>query len=114
MPVIVKSPHHQIVLLDEALLLRPHRIVLFLESLRLVQVTIERGLVRDDEILARGGRANQHVISRHHRGCDARHARVRIARLESVHCLAMPGHADVRLDAFDHLAGCQSAALLAK
>src|ERR1700730_9675637 len=50
-PVIVKSPHHKPVLLDECPFLGPHRIAL-LHPFRFILVIVKRRLVRDDQVLS--------------------------------------------------------------
>src|SRR2546428_814970 len=49
MPVVVESPNHHSVFLDEVPLLLPHRVVL-IHSFRPVQMVVKRRLVGDDQV----------------------------------------------------------------
>ena len=58
----------------------------------------------DDEVAAGFGGALQNVEGGHHGGGDALHGRIGGAGFEGVHGGVAPGHAEVGLNAFDHLA----------
>ena len=66
-------------------------------------MVVERGLVRDDQVVAGLHRALEHVERCHHRDRDAGDPRVGVAGLEGIDGLSLPRHADVRLDALDDL-----------
>ncbi len=103
--MIVKSPDHQAVLLNKRALCCQHGIVFFLlEIVRLVEVLVEGRLVRDDQILSRRRGALEHIQRGHHSHRDAFDLRVRIARLERVHRLLLPGNSDMCLNARNHVA----------
>jgi hypothetical protein len=93
MPVIVHAHDHHPVLTDESALRRGHRI----EHVELIEVVVERRLVRDHEIRAARGGATQHVERRHHRDRDAGHPRRGVAILEGVDRWLGPRNADVCL-----------------
>ena len=101
MPMIVKPEHHQVVILDEALLGREHRITFHLG--RPIQVIVESGFVSNDQILAGSSGTLQHVHCGGECRRDSCDGRVRTTSLERVHRLRLPGHTNLSLYAFDHL-----------
>src|SRR5258705_12275801 len=64
MPVIVKSPHHQPVFLDECAFRCPNRIVLP-HSLGDFQMIVKSGLMRDDQVLSLFRGPLQHIQRGH-------------------------------------------------
>src|SRR3984957_13535148 len=66
MPVIVKAPDDQMVLVDEGALLGPDGVAL-VHIFGSVLVAEERGLMRDDQVLVIGGGTLQDVERSHHR-----------------------------------------------
>ena len=52
-PVVVKAPDDHVMLLDEGFFGCPDRVIRRFELIRLVQMAVERRLVRDDQIVAR-------------------------------------------------------------
>jgi hypothetical protein len=67
-------------------------------------VTVERGLVGDDEIVAGSGGALEYVEGRHHGRGDAGNGRIGIASFDGVDGLRAPGDADVFLNSIDDVA----------
>src|SRR5260370_1827538 len=88
-PVIVKSPNHQAIFLDERPLLLPDCVVL-IHSFRSVQVIVKRRLVRDDQVLPFRRPPLQHVQRRHHRYRHTRPARLPTTPLQRLHPLRLP------------------------
>ena len=56
-PVIVKSPHHHVMLANERFFGGQHRVVLLFQLRRSILVTIESRLMSDDQILSRRRRS---------------------------------------------------------
>ena len=111
MPMVVKAPDHEMVLLDERLLGSKYGVVLPGEVGGLIEVTVESRFMRNDQVVSRGGRALEHVISGHHGGGDASDRCIGIAGLEGIDGLTAPGDSHVLLNALDHLPGGQAIGL---
>ncbi len=110
MPVVVKAPDHEVVLLDVGELSLEHRVVA--QPGGFVEVVIEGRLVGDDEVRLAGGRPLQHIHGRREGGGDPGDRGVGIARLERIDGGTSPRlpvvAARVVLDALDDLAGGQA------
>ena len=106
-PVIMEAPDHELVLRDEIQLGAKDRVGG--QILGLIQVAIEGRFVADDEVLPGRGGALQNVQSCHERSRNARYGRVRVAGLEGIYRLRLPGDANVFLDTLDDLTSRQSA-----
>ena len=62
-PMIVESPNHEVVLRDKRELCGKYRILLFfLQHVQLIQVVVERWLVRNDEVLFLPATAHPRVL----------------------------------------------------
>ncbi len=81
--MIVKSPDHQVILLDERALFRPDGIALR-HALRPVQMIVESRLVGNDQVFMIRRRALQDIQRGHHRGRNPRHPSIWIAGLEGI------------------------------
>ncbi len=100
-PVIVETEHDHVVAAKELRLVAIRGVLL--QSVGRIEMRIERGLVRDQEVLSRGCRLLHHLERRHHRRRDALHGRAGLAGNDFVDGLGTPGNADVCLDAIDDL-----------
>ncbi len=100
-PVIVETEHHHVVAAKELRLVAIRGVLL--QGVGRIEMRIEGGLVRDQEVPSRGCRLLHHLERRHHRRRDALHGRRGLAGNDLVDGLGTPGNADVRLDAIDDL-----------
>ena len=98
-PVIGKAPHDEPLLIEEGLLREVHGIGRPIASF--IVGGIERGFLRDDEVLARGCGAPQHLQRRHDGRRDACHDGPRVTCLEAVDRRVAPRHTDAGPDAID-------------
>src|SRR5215472_18819026 len=104
--MVVESPDNHVMLGDECQLGSEDGIfVLFWQHIELIEVIVEGWLVGDDEVLAGGGSALEHVHCGHHRYSDPGDGFIWIARLERVHRFRLPRHADMVLYPADDFAG---------
>ena len=102
MPVIVKPPHDQVVLLDETPLEHDQGIARI--GLRLIRVAaIEGRFVHDDKVPVGRGGALEKVDCCHHGRGNAFDRSVGAPCLNRVHGLGPPGYADVLLNPLDYL-----------
>ena len=108
--VVVDAEDHDVVLREQLELRLVQRVVG--DDGLIVAIVPERVLVRDDHVQPRRARLADHVERHEGGGRDAGDLGVRAARLERVAIGGVaPGHAQVRLDAVDDLAGLHRAGL---
>ena len=106
MRVIVKAEDDEVVVLDEALLCLVDRVRLEVGSL--IEVVVERGFVRDDEVPSGRRGAAEDVEGRHAGGRDGPDLGFGRSRLERVDGLRTPRDTELlkfRLNARDDLLG---------
>src|SRR5207253_8193954 len=104
MPMIMKSPHHDPILLDKRHLVFEERIVAQIHSD--VIGTPESGLMADDERISSGGRTLQQAQSPHERAGDPGDRLVRISHLKCVGGVTCPPwKTQVLSNPLDHFTG---------